>query len=43
MAPKRRSPQRADWAYERPVAIGLGMVSAAWVVTVTFLLLLMLA
>jgi hypothetical protein len=43
MAPKRRSLQRPNWAYKRPVAIGLGMVSAAWVVTVTFLLLLMLA
>jgi hypothetical protein len=39
----RHSPPRPGWADERPVAIGLGMVGAAWAVTVTFLLLIMLA
>jgi hypothetical protein len=34
---------RKQWEYERPVGVGLGVVGAAWVVTLTFLLLMLFA
>ncbi len=32
-----------DWDYDRPVSVGLGVVSAAWIVTLTFLILMLFA
>ena len=34
---------RRDADYERPVGVGLGVVGAAWVVTLTFLLMMLFA
>jgi hypothetical protein len=43
MTARRGLPQRLERAYDRPVTVGLGVVGAAWVVTATFLLLILLA
>jgi hypothetical protein len=32
-----------DWSYDRTVSLGLGVVSAAWIVTLTFLILMLFA
>ena len=40
-ATRDRAPQ--DWSYDRPVGVGLGVVAAAWIVTLTFLILMLFA
>lgn len=42
MTPRRGLPPQLEPAYDRPVMVGLGVVGAAWVITATFLLLIML-
>lgn len=44
MTTRRESvPSSGDWTYERPIGVGLGVVGAAWVVTLTFLILMLFA
>jgi hypothetical protein len=43
MTARRETMRSSDWTYERPVSVGLGVVTAAWVVTLTFLILMLFA
>lgn len=43
MTARRNDLGGGDWGYDRPVRIGLGVVSAAWMVTLTFLILMLFA
>jgi hypothetical protein len=44
MTTRRESvPSSRDCTYERPIGVGLGVVGAAWVVTLTFLILMLFA
>ena len=43
MPTQRETMRCSDWTYDRPVGVGLGVVAAAWVVTLTFLILMLFA
>jgi hypothetical protein len=43
MTTQRETTRSHDWTYERPVGVGLGVVTAAWIVTLTFLILMLFA
>ena len=43
MTARRQSLSGNDGSYDRPVSVGLGVVSAAWIVTLTFLILMVFA
>ena len=43
MPARRSSLSGTEWSYDRPVSVGLGVVGAAWVVTLTFLILMLFA
>ena len=43
MTAQRETVRRNDWTYDRPVGVGLGVVAAAWFVTLTFLILMLFA
>ena len=43
MTAQRETTRSHDWTYERPVGVGLGVVTAAWIVTLTFLILMLFA
>lgn len=41
MTPPRDTTRGSEWSDDRPVGVGLGVVTAAWVVTLTFLILML--
>jgi hypothetical protein len=43
MTARRETMRSNDWTYDRPVGVGLGVVTAAWIVTLTFLILMLFA
>ncbi len=43
MSTQRESVPSRSWNYDRPIGVGLGVVGAAWVVTLTFLILMLFA
>jgi hypothetical protein len=43
MTARRDGLDGKDWSYDRPLSMGLGVVGAAWVVTLTFLILMLFA
>lgn len=43
MTTRRESVSSRDWSYDRPIGVGLGVVGAAWGVTLTFLILMLFA
>lgn len=43
MTTRRETVVDRDRHYDRPVSVGLGAVSAAWIVTLTFLILMLFA
>ena len=43
MTSRRENMRSNDWSYDRPVGVGLGVVTAAWIVTLTFLILMLFA
>jgi hypothetical protein len=43
MTTRRETVPSRDWSYDRPTGVGLGVVGAAWVVTLTFLILMLFA
>ena len=43
MTARRETAPARDWTYERPIGVGLGVVGAAWIVTMTFLLMMLFA
>ena len=43
MSTQRESVPSRSWNCDRPIGVGLGVVGAAWVVTLTFLILMLFA
>ncbi|MFO1048335.1 MAG: hypothetical protein U1E52_10605 [Geminicoccaceae bacterium] len=43
MSTQRESAPSRSSNYDRPIGVGLGVVGAAWVVTLTFLILMLFA